>query len=64
MKTPSLTVDEVRQVWEVEPERGFDGDPIGAIGTTERPLLIVGPGVRQQQADRLAQLAAHYKELQ
>ena len=58
MKTPSLTVDEVRQVWEVEPERGFDGDPIGAIGTTERPLLIVGPGVRQQQADRLAQLMA------
>ena len=59
MKTPSLTVDEVRQVWEVEPERGFDTGPVGATRTTERPLLVVDPGVRQQQADRLAQLTAH-----
>ena len=58
MNTPSLTIDEVRQVWEVEPERGFDGGPIGAIRPAKRPLLVVGPGVRQQQADRLAQLMA------
>ena len=57
-----LAVDEVGQVGPVEPERGLDTLPLGAI--LEVTLFVVGASVRQQQADGLAQLTSQDEELE
>ena len=49
-----LAVDEVGQVGPVEPERGLDTLPLGAI--LEVTLFVVGASERQQQANGLTQL--------